>query len=149
MENSTSSSSLLYSVFFISDHYIRAYRFGESWRWLTHWFQGKHIMMCLISWSTCITRGEVFTAYIPYLLITKRGRDFRVAWHGLRGRHNCFIQGDAYISTSLLRLGKFVHDFFVLSSSNRGRLVEYTIPVGKPKRTRIYDISDLRGYEQH
>ena len=61
-----------------------------------------------------VSGGQNHISYVPYLLITKRGRDVRrdvgVVWHGLRGRQDCFIQGDDYISTFLLRLGKFVQD---------------------------------------
>ena len=38
--------------------------------------------------------GKDHISYVPYLLITKRGRDFGVAWHGLRGRQDCFIHGE-------------------------------------------------------
>ena len=53
--------------------------------------------------------GKDHISYVPYLLITKRGRDVGVAWHGLRGSlfHSWW---DLIISTSLLRLGKFVQD---------------------------------------
>ena len=46
----------------------KAYRFEESWRWLTHWFQGKYLIMCLIIWCSCATRGEVFDSYYYWLV---------------------------------------------------------------------------------
>jgi hypothetical protein len=38
--------------------------------------------------------GKDHISYVPYLLITKKGRDVGVAWHGLRGRQDCFIHGE-------------------------------------------------------
>ena len=37
--------------------------------------------------------GKDHISYVPYLLITKRGRDVGVAWHGLRGRQDLFHSG--------------------------------------------------------
>ena len=34
--------------------------------------------------------GKFLRLFILYLLITKRGRNIVVAWHGLRGRQDCF-----------------------------------------------------------
>ena len=36
------------------------------------------------------SRGSFYGLFIPYLLITKRGRDVGVAWYGLRGRQRLF-----------------------------------------------------------
>jgi hypothetical protein len=63
------SSSSLYLVFFTIWSLHRAYRFEESWRWLTHWFQRKYLILCLIIWCSCTTQGEVFYSYYYWLVL--------------------------------------------------------------------------------
>lgn len=71
-------------------------------------FRGSLLIKCLTIYMHH-SRGSF--AYVPYLLITKRGRDFGVAWHGLKGRQRLFHSWwDLIMSTFLLRLGKFVED---------------------------------------
>ena len=43
------------------------------------------------------SRGNLYCLFVLYLLITKRGRNIVMAWHGLRGRQgrqDCFIHGE-------------------------------------------------------